>query len=211
MQKSKARSTLFCIYVPLSSRGKGKEKPFLVRAPGEGERGELGNRVSNLIVRLPLAERDPVARLRRIHETMKELKSSNQLLAMSILERVGEVTHPSLLTYFARASVEKRSSNFVFTNVPGPQQPWYLLEAPLLETYPVVPLMPMQGVGVAVMSYCGRLYWGFNSDWDALPDVHDLVEGVGEQFGELHAVAVPSVTRPLTDPTDGGALYSSSS
>jgi len=62
-----------------------------------------------------------------------------------------------------------------------------------------------------VVSYDGRVFWGFNSDWDALPDVHDLVEGVGEQFGELHAVAVPSVTRPLTDLTDGGALYSSSS
>ncbi len=155
----------------------------------ESERGALGNRVSNLIVELPLALRDPVARLRRIHETMKELKSSNQLLAMGILERVGELTHPSLLTYFARASVEKRSSNFVFTNVPGPQQPWYLLEAPLLETYPVVPLMPMQGVGVAVMSYCGRLYWGFNSDWEQVPDLHDLVLATETSFRELHEAA----------------------
>ena len=75
----------------------------------------------------------------------------------------------------------------------------------------MMPLFPNQALALAVVSYDGRVFWGFNSDWDALPDVHDLVEGVGEQFGELHAVAVPSVTRPLTDPTDGGALYSSSS
>ena len=73
--------------------------------------------------------------------------------------------------------------------MPGPQQPWYLLEAPLLETYPVVPLMPLQGVGVAVMSYCGRLYWGFNSDWEQVPDLHDLVQATETSFRELHEAA----------------------
>lgn len=160
-----------------------------VNVRSESERGQLGNRVSNLIVKLPIGERDPLRRLARIRETMTELKSSNQLLAMGVIERLGEWTHPSLLTYFARANVEKRSSNFVFTNVPGPQNPWYLLEAPLLETYPVVPIMPLQGVGIAVMSYCGALYWGFNSDWEQVPDLHDLVLATEEAFQELYEAA----------------------
>ena len=161
--------------------------PVSVRSAGE--LGQLGNRVSNLIVKLPLAERDPLRRLERIRQTMSELKSSNQLLAMGILERVGELTHPSLMTYFARTNVEKRSSNFIFTNVPGPQTPWYLLEAPLLETYPVVPILPMQGVGIALMSYCGGLYWGFNSDWEQVPDLHELVLATETSFRELHEAA----------------------
>jgi len=33
------------------------------------------------------------------------------------------------------------------------------------------------------------VFWGFDSDWDALPDVHNIVEGIGEQFQELHAAA----------------------
>jgi len=85
----------------------------------ESERGQLGNRVSNLIVKLPIAERDPLRRLAQIRDKMVELKSSNQLLAMGVIERLGEITHPSLMTYFARVNVEKRSSNFVFTNIPG--------------------------------------------------------------------------------------------
>jgi hypothetical protein len=36
------------------------------------------------------------------------------------------------------------------------------------------------------------VFWGFNSDWDALPDVHNVVEGIGEQFRELHAAAQAS-------------------
>jgi WS/DGAT/MGAT family acyltransferase len=152
----------------------------------EGEEGELGNRVSNLIVKFPLAERDAVARLARVRETMTELKSSDQVLAMGVVERIGEYTHPSLLTYFARVNLERRSSNFVFTNVPGPQSPWYLLDARLLETYPIVPIMPMQGVGIAVMSYCGALYWGFNSDWEQVPDLHELVLATHASFQELY-------------------------
>ncbi len=141
----------------------------------EAEQGDLGNRVSNLIVRIPVSEPDPVARLRTISEVMTELKSSDQKRAMGVIETIGEYTHPSLLTYFARMNVEKQSSNFVFTNVPGPRDPWYLLSARLLEAYPVVPLMPTHGVGVAAMSYAGDLFLGFNSDWDQLPDLHDLI------------------------------------
>ena len=28
----------------------------------------------------------------------------------------------------------------------------------------------------------GTLFWGFNSDWDAVPDLHDLVEMVQREF-----------------------------
>jgi diacylglycerol O-acyltransferase len=149
------------------------------------EAGDLGNRVSNLIVKLPLSERNPEKRLKKISETMNELKSSNQARAMSVIERIGEYTHPSLLTYFARLNVEQQSSNFVLTNVPGPRDPWYLLESQLLAAYPVVPLMQRHGVGIAAMSYAGVLYWGFNSDWDQVPDLHELILANEESFQEL--------------------------
>jgi len=162
--------------------------PVNVRA--EEEASELGNRVSNLIVKLPLAERDPLRRLERVRATMVELKTSDQLRAMGVIEAIGEYTHASMMTYFARMNVERRSSNFVFTNVPGPQTPWHLLEARLLETYPAVPIMPMQGVGIALMSYCGTLYWGFNSDWEQVPDLHELVLATQASFQELHEAAL---------------------
>jgi WS/DGAT/MGAT family acyltransferase len=167
-----------------------------VNVRSESERGQLGNRISNLIVQLPLAEHEPLQRLASIHETMDELKSSDQLLALDALQSLGEITHPSLLLFFVRANVEKGSSNFVFTNVPGPTEPWYLLDAPLLETYPVAPLLPMHGVGIAVMSYCGSLYWGFNSDWEQVPDLHELVLATEESFRELHEAALKSEAAP---------------
>ena len=71
------------------------------------------------------------------------------------------------------------------TNVPGPRVPVYLLGARQLETYPVVPLLAHQALGIALMSYDDGLFWGFNADWDAVPDLHELVGYVEAGFRQL--------------------------
>ncbi|MEO1231702.1 MAG: WS/DGAT domain-containing protein [Myxococcota bacterium] len=55
----------------------------------------------------------------------------------------------------------------------------------MAETYPLVPLYLEQGVGIALSSYVGRLFWGFNADRDVAPDADRLAELVGEAFDEL--------------------------
>jgi hypothetical protein len=54
--------------------------------------------------------------------------------------------------------------------------PVYLAGARMEEIYPLVPLFSNQALGIALFSYDGGLFWGFHGDWDALPDLHDLVE-----------------------------------
>ena len=39
----------------------------------------------------------------------------------------------------------------------------------------MVPLFSSQGLGIALFSYAGGLYWGFVCDWDQFPDLHDFV------------------------------------
>ena len=60
----------------------------------------------------------------------------------------------------------------------------------MLACYPVVPLFQGQALGVALFSYDGRLFWGFNSDWDVVPDLHDLVAAVEHELDALCAVDV---------------------
>ncbi len=67
--------------------------------------------------------------------------------------------------------------------------PLYFLGARLLEAYPFVPMMANQAVCVAALSYAGGLHWGFNADWDALPDLHDFVESFDPAFAELTQLA----------------------
>jgi WS/DGAT/MGAT family acyltransferase len=169
--------------------------PVSVR--GVAERGALGNKVSFLMTELPIAERDPRRRLERVIEIMRRLKSSHQVRGTEVLEEVSDMTFASLFAQLARLGARSLSYNMVVTNVPGPQFPVYLLGAPLQEVYPLVPLFNSQGLGIALFSYDGGLFWGFNADWDAVPDLHDVVGAVETEFKLLReAAAVAPV--PLT-------------
>jgi hypothetical protein len=86
--------------------------------------------------------------------------------------------------------------NMVVTNVPGPQTPMYLLGAPMIEIYPHVPLMDQLALGVALMSYHGRLFWGVNADYDAIPDLHPFVLAIRDAFEELARLAEPGSAGP---------------
>jgi hypothetical protein len=77
----------------------------------------------------------------------------------------------------------------------------YLLGAKMLEIYPHVPLMDGLALGIALMSYDGQLHWGFNADYDTLPDVHPFVVDVQEAYAELGRIAdVPLPEPPPSDP-----------
>jgi len=163
----------------------------------QGEREAPGNRVSGMLTRLPVDEADPWRRLVRVVETTHELKSSGLSGAGDVVGQVIELLPPALLGVLFRRAARSSVANVVITNVPGPRVPVYLLGARQLGTYPVVPLAPNQALGIALMSYDRDLFWGFNADWDAVPDLHDLVEDVEAGFQELRALApTPPAARP---------------
>ena len=157
--------------------------PVNIRAKSEA--GAFGNRVATVAARLPLDERDPRKRLERVIETTRELKSSKQAQGVQILEETSELGLRTIFVQFARLASLIRPFNVVVTNIPGPQFQVYLLGAPLLEVYPLVPLYRNQALGIALFSYNGSLFWGLNADWDAVPDLHDLVENLAAEFGAL--------------------------
>ncbi len=61
--------------------------------------------------------------------------------------------------------------------------------------YPQLPLFENQGLGLAVMSYDGRMHWGLTGDWDLVPDLDQMSEGIGAAFDELREAAFVS-SRP---------------
>jgi WS/DGAT/MGAT family acyltransferase len=157
---------------------------------------ELGNRVAMIMAELPVGERDPAARLRRVTRTMQKLKHSKQAMAVSWLEGLADRIGGRFFMELSRAATRNRPFNVAVTNVPGPPFPLYFLGSQMRAIYPMMPLFPNQALSVAVLSYNGKVFWGFNSDWDSLPDVHNVVEGVGAQFRELHAAARATTLSP---------------
>jgi diacylglycerol O-acyltransferase / wax synthase len=160
--------------------------PVNVRPKGDHA---LGNRVAMIVARLPLDEADPRRRLARVIERTSQLKHSRQAYGVKMIEEIGDWTFTTLFTEFARLTASSRPFNLVVTNVPGPTFRVYVQGAPMLRCYPLVPLYQNQGLGIALFSYDGRLQWGFNADWDAIPDLHDLVEAVAEDFQALREAA----------------------
>lgn len=147
---------------------------------------ELGNRVAMIMVALPVGEQDPVSRLYRVIETTQKLKHSKQALGVSWLESVADRVGGRFFVELSRSATRHRPFNVAITNVPGPPIPLYFLGSQMHAIYPMMPLFPNQALSLAVLSYSGKVFWGFNSDWDALPDVHDIVAGIVEQFEALH-------------------------
>ena len=79
----------------------------------------------------------------------------------------------------------QRLFNLVVTNVPGPQFPLYLHGREMQDFFPLVPLAKDQALGVAIMSYNGRLNFGLLGDYDAMYDLDDLAEDFEAALAEL--------------------------
>jgi hypothetical protein len=81
--------------------------------------------------------------------------------------------------------------NLVCTNVPGPQFPLYLLGHKMLQWYPYVPVGGEMAVNCAILSYDGKVYFGFSGDVHAAPDLRRMEKLLLTSFQELRdAVAL---------------------
>lgn len=155
----------------------------------ESKRMALGNQVSMFFADLPVGIADPAKRLKKITALTKELKSSHQAIAATRLINTARWTPPTLHGLAARLVARQRFANLIVSNVPGPQVPLYLQGAQLVVAYPVMPLGPTLGLSVAVTSLSGTMGFGFTGDWDAVPDIDALPEGLLESMAELKKAA----------------------
>jgi len=102
--------------------------------------------------------------------------------------------------------------NLIVTNVPGPPVPLYLLGARMLAAYPHLPLFENQGLGIALLSYCDRLYIGLTADWVQGPLVAEFADDLERLVAELpleepdSARARPSAPPRLAMPPSRSAL-----
>jgi WS/DGAT/MGAT family acyltransferase len=161
--------------------------PVSLRDPSS--EGELGNRIATVFVDLPL-HGSPLERVRAVSASMDAVKSSAQVRAGALIVGATGLAPPIVSSLAVRAMSGPRVFNLVVSNVPGPQQTFYLAGVPLREAFPAVPLNPRnQALSVGVMSYDGGVYFGILADRDALPDVDAAGAGIERALGVLNAAA----------------------
>lgn len=85
--------------------------------------------------------------------------------------------------------------NVTISNVPGPDGPLYLNGAKLEAMYPLSLLSHGQALNITLLSYAGRLHFGFTGCRDTLPHMQRLAVYAGEAVDELKAVLRPRRAR----------------
>jgi WS/DGAT/MGAT family acyltransferase len=167
----------------LPERGLRAMVPVDLRA---GDDGDLpGNHVSSLFVHLPVCEPDPVRRYLVTAGETGKLKREGQSRGGAELLALAGLTPPLLHSVLARSVTGARLFNLTVTNVPGPRRPLYAFGARLEEVLPLVPLAADHAVGIAVVSYCGKVFFGLSGDARAVPDLELLRDGIESSISEL--------------------------
>ena len=92
-----------------------------------------------------------------------------------------------LHSFAARALFATRLFNVTITNVPGPQFPLYCFGSRVETIWPLVPIAAEHAVGLAVMSYDGKVFFCLNVDRDTVPDLDVLSGGISASLGELRS------------------------
>jgi hypothetical protein len=133
---------------------------------------------------------NPTERLAAVTSQLSSLKSSGMAIGVDTMLAAVDLMPGTLFSLGARvaARLPQRAISTVTTNVPGPQVPMYLLGRRMTELFPYIPLGADIRITIGVASYAGRLTCGVTGDYDAVPDLQVLCDGIETATQELVAL-----------------------
>jgi WS/DGAT/MGAT family acyltransferase len=173
--------------------------PVSIRSGDETDKWT--NRVSGMLAALPTDLRDPVDRVRAMHDTMTEAKQQFELMPAELIVEMNQFTVPALATRAMRVATAARIAdrmnppvNLVISNVPGPRQPLYVAGARLKHFYPVSTVTDGQGLNMTVQSYLDTLDFGLVSCRELVPDLWDLLQLCLDEVALLQEASEAEVT-----------------
>ncbi len=166
---------------------------FRVMAPvsvrSRDQRGTLGNQVAMWLVTMPIDQPDPVARLGcgagRDRPPQVDRAGSrggdHRPAQRRRPDDAGVARRPARLQ---RPTIQHDGHQCPRAAVPavppGGEDARHL---------PAGPVVAGHGAGIAIFSYAGTLYWGFNADWDVLADLDHFIQAVEDSYEELRSAA----------------------
>jgi hypothetical protein len=165
--------------------------PVSVRRPEE--RGAVNNQISAVFVDLPVGEPDPLARLGALRRQMDAHKKLMGVLDARSIMAMGDFVAPTLMALGTRAAARTGQPfmQVTTTNVPGPRVPLYVLGRRMRALYAYVPIGAGSRISIGIYSYLDKMTFAVNADFDAVPDVDVLAEGI---LHGLESLADPTVS-----------------
>ena len=176
------------------------DRALIAAVPVDVRRGDAagmdGNRVSNMMVPLPVGIDDPVARLHIVHESALAAKEMHRAAGPELLADSLELVAPVALIAGARAysrlglaRLHPPIFNLIVSNVAGPPVPLYVGGMRVLATYPMGPLMEGSGLNLTILSDMGGVDVGVMACPDLMPDPDAITAGFVRGIDELLGAA----------------------
>ncbi|MBF6181451.1 wax ester/triacylglycerol synthase family O-acyltransferase [Nocardia otitidiscaviarum] len=149
------------------------------------------NRVSAMIVRLPIEYDQPVERLAAAHERIARHRSRGEAEAeKSVLALADRLPFAMVAWVFRTATrFPQRGVGALATNIPGPRHPLTLGGRKVVEIWPCIPIAMRVRTTVAILSYADQLNFGITGDYDTAPDLDELESGITTEISVLLAHA----------------------
>jgi hypothetical protein len=142
------------------------------------EGDKVANHDSMFTLGLPLAEADPVDRLRTIHRRTQERKQARDAERREVyLHEIGDVS-PRLERFATQLERSPRRFALNVSNVPGPRRDVSVLAAPVHRMYSLAEISEHHALRVSVISLADLLCFGFCADADLVPDVQSIADRI---------------------------------
>lgn len=137
-----------------------------------------GNRITLMRFKVPVGLRDPVDRMRRIHEVCLEARRE------PAIDHTNAIA--GALNLLPRGFVGSmlKHVDFLASNVPGIDVPLYLAGARVAEWYAFGPTIGA-ALNATLISYDGVCYVGISVDTGAIPDSAAMLDCMREGFDEV--------------------------
>jgi diacylglycerol O-acyltransferase / wax synthase len=159
--------------------------PVSLHRAGDAE----ANHDSMFTLGLPLAETDPITRLRVIHERTSERKAARDAEQRELLlHRIGGVS-PRLQRFAEQLERNPRRFALNVSNVPGPREPVSVLSSPVRGLYSLAEISQHHALRISVTSLVDQLCFGFCVDPDVVRDVQTMADAIGPEAEALEAGA----------------------
>lgn len=149
------------------------------------DRGDKGNANGNMMVKVPVHIADPSACLEFIHASTIEAKAIFEHTFEDLMNGYISLLPPfvadkAMKTLFSKtaATFIDSPTNLTVSNFPGPPIPLYMLGARLEATFPVGPVINMQGLMTTFMSSMEFMDFSCNACSERFPDVRKLRDGI---------------------------------
>lgn len=159
----------------------------LIPVSRRGRAGAGGNRLSGYLLRLPLAERDPLLRLDRVRAAMDRNKDAGPARGAGAVALLADHVHP--LGHRLGGPLVAQAARLLFdilvTSVPLPGLTFSLGGSRVREVYPLAPLARGQSLAVAVSTYKGTVHYGLVADAAAVPDLAALADALRAELDAL--------------------------